>query len=97
MSRFYTWCVECACAALSPESLILCTCVTRLCPSAGVEHYNEIKDISICEFLVPHLVIYMDRPAEEVQKKLKASGKVRHDERRLLQPSRNITRLEKSH
>ncbi|KAJ8012683.1 hypothetical protein DPEC_G00045430, partial [Dallia pectoralis] len=42
---------------------------------ACVEHYNEIKGISICEFLPPHLVIYLDIPAEEVQKKLKASGK----------------------
>ncbi|MCI4378073.1 hypothetical protein PGIGA_G00211710 [Pangasianodon gigas] len=40
-----------------------------------VDHYNEIKDISICEFWAPHLVIYVDSPAEEVQKKLKASGK----------------------
>ncbi|KAM4561312.1 NADH dehydrogenase [ubiquinone] 1 alpha subcomplex subunit 10, mitochondrial [Fundulus diaphanus] len=40
-----------------------------------VEHYNEIKNISICEFLPPHLVIYVDQPAEEVQKKLKQSGK----------------------
>lgn len=44
--------------------------------NAGVDHYNEIKGISICEFLPPHLVIYVDMPAEEVQKKLKASGKV---------------------
>ncbi|XP_043105682.1 NADH dehydrogenase [ubiquinone] 1 alpha subcomplex subunit 10, mitochondrial [Puntigrus tetrazona] len=40
-----------------------------------VDHYNEIKGISICEFLPPHLVIYVDVPAEEVQKNLKASGK----------------------
>ncbi|XP_017326105.1 NADH dehydrogenase [ubiquinone] 1 alpha subcomplex subunit 10, mitochondrial isoform X2 [Ictalurus punctatus] len=40
-----------------------------------VDHYNEIKDISICEFWAPHLVIYVDSPAEEVQKKLKATGK----------------------
>ncbi|KAM7406939.1 hypothetical protein PAMA_002916 [Pampus argenteus] len=39
------------------------------------KHYNEIKNISICEFLPPHLVIYVDLPAEEVQKKLKQSGK----------------------
>ncbi|XP_068185264.1 NADH dehydrogenase [ubiquinone] 1 alpha subcomplex subunit 10, mitochondrial [Antennarius striatus] len=39
------------------------------------EHYNEIKHISICEFLPPHLVIYIDQPAEEVQKKLKQSDK----------------------
>lgn len=40
-----------------------------------VQHYNEIKGISICEFLPPHLVIYVDLAAEEVQKKLKQSGK----------------------
>ncbi|KAK9537249.1 hypothetical protein VZT92_004882 [Zoarces viviparus] len=40
-----------------------------------VQHYNEIKGISICEFLPPHVVIYVDLPAEEVQKKLKQSGK----------------------
>ncbi|XP_053733829.1 NADH dehydrogenase [ubiquinone] 1 alpha subcomplex subunit 10, mitochondrial [Synchiropus splendidus] len=40
-----------------------------------VSHYNEIKHISICEFLPPHLVIYVDQPADEVQKKLKQSGK----------------------
>ncbi len=46
------------------------------CYSVGVDHYNEVKGISICEFLPPHLVIYVDVPAEEVQKNLKASGKV---------------------
>lgn len=40
-----------------------------------VQHYYEIKGISICEFLPPHLVIYVDQPADEVQKKLKQSGK----------------------
>ncbi|KAM3607907.1 uncharacterized protein V6R79_016074 [Siganus canaliculatus] len=40
-----------------------------------VQHYNEIKGISICEFLPPHLTIYVDLPAEEVQKKLKQSSK----------------------
>uniref|UniRef100_A0A1A8G017 NADH dehydrogenase [ubiquinone] 1 alpha subcomplex subunit 10, mitochondrial n=1 Tax=Nothobranchius korthausae TaxID=1143690 RepID=A0A1A8G017_9TELE len=40
-----------------------------------VDHYNEIKHISICEFLPPHLVIYLDLPAEEVQNKLRESGK----------------------
>ncbi|XP_071771724.1 NADH dehydrogenase [ubiquinone] 1 alpha subcomplex subunit 10, mitochondrial [Centroberyx gerrardi] len=40
-----------------------------------VDHYNEIKGISICEFLPPHLAIYVDLPAEEVQKKLKQSSK----------------------
>ncbi|MGH0176827.1 UNVERIFIED_CONTAM: hypothetical protein FKN15_073788 [Acipenser sinensis] len=41
-----------------------------------VDHYNEIKGISICEFLPPHLTIYVDVPAEEVHKKLQQSGKV---------------------
>ncbi|KAM6979004.1 NADH dehydrogenase [ubiquinone] 1 alpha subcomplex subunit 10, mitochondrial isoform 2-T2 [Tautogolabrus adspersus] len=40
-----------------------------------VQHYNEIKHISVCEFLPPHLAIYIDQPAEEVQKKLKQSDK----------------------
>ncbi|XP_073330102.1 NADH dehydrogenase [ubiquinone] 1 alpha subcomplex subunit 10, mitochondrial [Pagrus major] len=40
-----------------------------------VQHYTEVKGISICEFLPPHLTIYVDLPAEEVQKKLKQSGK----------------------
>jgi len=38
-----------------------------------VEHYDRIKKLSICEFLPPHLVIYIDTPAEEVHKKLKQS------------------------
>lgn len=45
------------------------------CP-LGVEHYKEIRHISICEFLPPHLNIYVDVPAEEVQKRLKQSGQV---------------------
>lgn len=54
----------------------------------GVQHYNEIKGISICEFLPPHLSIYIDLPAEEVQKKLKQSGKVvRHTPRMNPQPA----------
>uniref|UniRef100_A0A3Q3XH56 NADH dehydrogenase [ubiquinone] 1 alpha subcomplex subunit 10, mitochondrial n=1 Tax=Mola mola TaxID=94237 RepID=A0A3Q3XH56_MOLML len=46
------------------------------CQNICVQHYNEIKGISICEFLPPHLAIYIDLPAEEVQKKLKQSSKV---------------------
>uniref|UniRef100_A0A3Q3X3R6 NADH dehydrogenase [ubiquinone] 1 alpha subcomplex subunit 10, mitochondrial n=1 Tax=Mola mola TaxID=94237 RepID=A0A3Q3X3R6_MOLML len=45
------------------------------CQNICVQHYNEIKGISICEFLPPHLAIYIDLPAEEVQKKLKQSSK----------------------
>ncbi|XP_068602349.1 NADH dehydrogenase [ubiquinone] 1 alpha subcomplex subunit 10, mitochondrial isoform X2 [Brachionichthys hirsutus] len=40
-----------------------------------VDHYDEVKGISICEFLPPHLVVYIDQPAEEAQKKLRQSGK----------------------
>ncbi|XP_076021877.1 NADH dehydrogenase [ubiquinone] 1 alpha subcomplex subunit 10, mitochondrial [Genypterus blacodes] len=36
-----------------------------------VDYYHEIRGISICEFLPPHLVIYLDVPAEEVQRRLK--------------------------
>jgi len=40
-----------------------------------VEHYNEVKRLTLGDLLPPHLVIYVDQAAEEVQKKLKASGK----------------------
>lgn len=40
-----------------------------------VENYEEIKHISTCEFLPPHAVIYVDKPAEEVHKTLQQSGK----------------------
>lgn len=59
----------------------ICISLTHIFWLAGVQHYNEVKGISICEFLPPHLTIYVDLPAEEVQKKLKQSGKVmRHTE-----------------
>lgn len=40
-----------------------------------VNFYNEMKHLSLCKFLPPHLIIYIDKPAEEVQKKLKQSSK----------------------
>ncbi|XP_032548860.1 NADH dehydrogenase [ubiquinone] 1 alpha subcomplex subunit 10, mitochondrial [Chiroxiphia lanceolata] len=40
-----------------------------------LDHYKEIKDISICEFLPPHLVIYVDAPVPEVQKRIQEKGK----------------------
>lgn len=46
-----------------------------------MEHYNEIRNISICEFLPPHLTVYVDVPPEEVQKRLKQSGKVARQHR----------------
>ncbi|XP_025936485.1 NADH dehydrogenase [ubiquinone] 1 alpha subcomplex subunit 10, mitochondrial-like [Apteryx rowi] len=40
----------------------------------GLDHYKEIKEISICEFLPPHLVIYIDVPISEVQKRIQEKG-----------------------
>uniref|UniRef100_A0A8C3HUZ0 NADH dehydrogenase [ubiquinone] 1 alpha subcomplex subunit 10, mitochondrial n=1 Tax=Chrysemys picta bellii TaxID=8478 RepID=A0A8C3HUZ0_CHRPI len=40
-----------------------------------VDHYNEVKGISICEFLPPHLVIYIDVPVSEIQKRIQEKGK----------------------
>ncbi|NXW08730.1 NDUAA dehydrogenase, partial [Fregetta grallaria] len=40
-----------------------------------LDHYKEIKEISICEFLPPHLVIYIDVPVPDVQKRIQEKGK----------------------
>ncbi|NWR44903.1 NDUAA dehydrogenase, partial [Regulus satrapa] len=40
-----------------------------------LDHYKEIKEISISEFLPPHLVIYVDVPVPEVQKRIQEKGK----------------------
>ncbi|XP_030065534.1 NADH dehydrogenase [ubiquinone] 1 alpha subcomplex subunit 10, mitochondrial [Microcaecilia unicolor] len=37
-------------------------------------HYNEIKGISIDEFLPPHLEIYVDVPVADIYKKIQESG-----------------------
>lgn len=42
----------------------------------GVKHYNEIKDVSIDEFLPPHVAIYVDVPAADVYKKIQEKGDV---------------------
>jgi len=42
----------------------------------GLQHYKEIKEVSICEFLPPHLVIYIDVPVPEVQKRIQEKGEV---------------------
>lgn len=49
--------------------------VVDLC-FTGLDHYKEVKEISISEFLPPHLVIYVDMPVPEVQKKIQEKGKV---------------------
>ncbi|KAL9848352.1 LOW QUALITY PROTEIN: NADH dehydrogenase [ubiquinone] 1 alpha subcomplex subunit 10, mitochondrial [Geothlypis trichas] len=40
-----------------------------------LDHYKEVKEISISEFLPPHLVIYVDVPVPEVQKRIQEKGK----------------------
>lgn len=62
--------------AVTQSGRVLDAPANNLC-LAGVDHYNEIRGISLCEFLPPHLVIYVDVPAEEVQRKLKQSREVR--------------------
>ncbi|XP_069716783.1 NADH dehydrogenase [ubiquinone] 1 alpha subcomplex subunit 10, mitochondrial [Phaenicophaeus curvirostris] len=39
-----------------------------------LDHYKEIKEISISEFLPPHLVIYIDVPVPDVQKRIQEKG-----------------------
>ncbi|XP_072274577.1 NADH dehydrogenase [ubiquinone] 1 alpha subcomplex subunit 10, mitochondrial isoform X1 [Pyxicephalus adspersus] len=39
-----------------------------------VDHYNEIKNVSIDEFLPPHVAIYLDVPAADVYKKIQERG-----------------------
>ncbi|NWX84115.1 NDUAA dehydrogenase, partial [Nothoprocta pentlandii] len=39
-----------------------------------LDHYKEIKEISICEFLPPHLVIYIDVPVSDVYKRIQEKG-----------------------
>ncbi|XP_058696077.1 NADH dehydrogenase [ubiquinone] 1 alpha subcomplex subunit 10, mitochondrial [Poecile atricapillus] len=40
-----------------------------------LDHYKEVKEISISELLPPHLVIYVDMPVPEVQKRIQEKGK----------------------
>ncbi|NXT82381.1 NDUAA dehydrogenase, partial [Zapornia atra] len=40
-----------------------------------LDHYKEIKEISVSEFLPPHLTIYIDVPVSEVQKRIQEKGK----------------------
>ncbi|XP_075173572.1 NADH dehydrogenase [ubiquinone] 1 alpha subcomplex subunit 10, mitochondrial isoform X2 [Anomaloglossus baeobatrachus] len=39
-----------------------------------VNHYNEIKKVSIDEYLPPHVVIYVDVPAADVYKRIQERG-----------------------
>ncbi|XP_069321597.1 NADH dehydrogenase [ubiquinone] 1 alpha subcomplex subunit 10, mitochondrial [Eulemur rufifrons] len=39
-----------------------------------VDHYNEVKKVTICEYLPPHVVIYIDVPVPEVQSRIQKKG-----------------------
>lgn len=42
----------------------------------GVSHYNEVKKVTICQYLPPHVVIYIDMPVPEVQSRIQKKGDV---------------------
>ncbi|XP_033085537.1 NADH dehydrogenase [ubiquinone] 1 alpha subcomplex subunit 10, mitochondrial isoform X4 [Trachypithecus francoisi] len=42
--------------------------------TTGVDHYNEVKNITACDYLPPHLVIYIDVPVPEVQRRIQKKG-----------------------
>ncbi|XP_008067096.1 NADH dehydrogenase [ubiquinone] 1 alpha subcomplex subunit 10, mitochondrial [Carlito syrichta] len=39
-----------------------------------VDHYNEVKKVTICEYLPPHVVIYIDVPVPEIQSRIQKKG-----------------------
>ncbi|XP_075385421.1 NADH dehydrogenase [ubiquinone] 1 alpha subcomplex subunit 10, mitochondrial isoform X2 [Tenrec ecaudatus] len=39
-----------------------------------VDHYNEVKKITICEYLPPHVAIYVDTPVPEIQSRIQKKG-----------------------
>lgn len=42
----------------------------------GVDHYNQVKKVTICEYLPPHVVVYVDVPVPEVQSRIQKKGNV---------------------
>ncbi|XP_030772273.1 NADH dehydrogenase [ubiquinone] 1 alpha subcomplex subunit 10, mitochondrial isoform X3 [Rhinopithecus roxellana] len=42
--------------------------------TTGVDHYNEVKNVTACDYLPPHLVIYIDVPVPEVQRRIQKKG-----------------------
>ncbi|XP_073928278.1 NADH dehydrogenase [ubiquinone] 1 alpha subcomplex subunit 10, mitochondrial isoform X1 [Castor canadensis] len=40
----------------------------------GVDHYNEVKKVTICEYLPPHVAIYIDVPVPELQSRIQRKG-----------------------
>ncbi|XP_004417501.1 PREDICTED: NADH dehydrogenase [ubiquinone] 1 alpha subcomplex subunit 10, mitochondrial [Odobenus rosmarus divergens] len=39
-----------------------------------VDHYNEVKKVTISEYLPPHVVIYIDMPVPEIQSRIQKKG-----------------------
>uniref|UniRef100_A0A4W2I429 NADH dehydrogenase [ubiquinone] 1 alpha subcomplex subunit 10, mitochondrial n=1 Tax=Bos indicus x Bos taurus TaxID=30522 RepID=A0A4W2I429_BOBOX len=39
-----------------------------------VDHYNQVKKVTICEYLPPHVVVYVDVPVPEVQSRIQKKG-----------------------
>ncbi|XP_045723566.1 NADH dehydrogenase [ubiquinone] 1 alpha subcomplex subunit 10, mitochondrial isoform X2 [Mirounga angustirostris] len=39
-----------------------------------VDHYNEVKKVTIREYLPPHVVIYIDTPVPEIQSRIQKKG-----------------------
>lgn len=42
----------------------------------GVDHYNQVKKVTICEYLPPHVVVYVDVPVPELQSRIQKKGNV---------------------
>lgn len=51
-------------------------CAFPVC--AGVDHYNEVKKVTIREYLPPHVVVYIDVPVPEIQSRIQKKGNVIH-------------------
>ncbi|KAM6152074.1 NADH dehydrogenase [ubiquinone] 1 alpha subcomplex subunit 10, mitochondrial [Erethizon dorsatum] len=39
-----------------------------------VDHYNEVKKLTVSEYLPPHLVVYIDVPVPEIQQRIQKKG-----------------------
>ncbi|XP_037380190.1 NADH dehydrogenase [ubiquinone] 1 alpha subcomplex subunit 10, mitochondrial isoform X2 [Talpa occidentalis] len=39
-----------------------------------VDHYYDVKKVTLCEYLPPHVVIYIDTPVPEIQSRIQKKG-----------------------
>lgn len=53
-----------------------CRLTPALLVCAGVDHYYEVRKITLGEYLPPHLVIYVDVPVPELQSRIQKKGDV---------------------